>query len=342
MLKLARYLKSPHLIFFLEEFMPRNLIIDCDTGLDDAVALLLALRSPEFNVLGITCVNGNVNLNRVVINTLKVVDYSQNIVPVYAGASSCLLPEYSEDASQVHGSDGLGGLPFADSERSADSEHAVEFIVRTIMSAREPIDWVTLGPLTNAALALRREPRIANNVRMLTMMAGGVHSGNTRYMSEYNVFADPEAARIVFDSPMDKTMVPLDPLFNGGHLNKEDISRIREAGKEKPWCDMAAQIFDRTVRVVHELGRKQVIEEGAVSPPDLLAMAIAIDPSFGLCEDYQVFVETRGEYTRGMTVVDRRKYNRVKVHPDRKDVRVVMAADQKKYSNLILKTWLAS
>lgn len=321
--------------------MPRNLIIDCDTGLDDAVALLLALRSPEFNVLGITCVNGNVNLNRVVINTLKVVDYSQNIVPVYAGASSCLIPEYSEDASQVHGSDGLGGLPFPDSSRSAESEHAVEFIVRTIMNAKEPIDWVTLGPLTNAALALRREPRIADNVRRLTMMAGGVHSGNTRYMSEYNVFADPEAARIVFDNPMDKTMVPLDPLFNGGHLNKENINQIREAGKEKPWCNMAAQIFDRTVRLVHELGRKQVIEEGAVSPPDLLAMAIAIDPSFGISEDYQVFVETRGEYTRGMTVVDRRKYNRVKVHPDRKDVRVVMAADQKKYSDLILSTWLA-
>lgn len=208
------------------------------------------------------------------------------------------------------------------------------------MSASEPIDWVTLGPLTNAALAIRREPRICENVRMLTMMAGGVHSGNTRYMSEYNVFADPEAARIVFDSPLDKTMVPLDPLFNGGHLNKGNINQIRDAGKEKPWCDMAAQIFDRTVRLVHELGRKQVIEEGAVSPPDLLAMAVAIDPSIGTSEDYQVFVETRGEYTRGMTVVDRRKYNRVKVQPDRKDVRVVMAVDQKKYSDLILKTWL--
>ena len=179
------------------------------------------------------------------------------------------------------------------------------------MEASEPIDWVTLGPLTNAALAIRREPRICENIRMLTMMAGGVHSGNTRYMSEFNVFADPEAARIVFDSSMDKTMVPLDPLFNGGHLNKNNISQIRDAGKEKPWCDMAGQIFNRTVRLVHELGRKQVIEEGAVSPPDLLAMAVAIDPSIGTSEDYQVFIETRGEYTRGMTVVDRRKYRRV-------------------------------
>jgi inosine-uridine nucleoside N-ribohydrolase len=340
---MLEYRNYPELIsnLPLEEFMPRNLIIDCDTGLDDAVALLLALRSPEFNVLGITCVNGNVNLNRVVINTLKVVEYSQNLVPVYAGASSCLIPEYSEDASQVHGSDGLGGIPFPDSKRPVEDEHAVDFIVRTIMSASEPIDWVTLGPLTNAALAIRREPRICENVRSLTMMAGGVHSGNTRYMSEYNVFADPEAARIVFDSPLDKTMAPLDPLFNGGHLNKGNINQIRYAGREKPWCDMAAQIFDRTVKLVHELGRKQVIEEGAVSPPDLLAMAIAIDPGIGMGEDYQVFVETRGEYTRGMTVVDRRKYNRVKIQPDRKDVKVIMAVDQKRYSDLVLKTWLA-
>ena len=321
--------------------MPRNLIIDCDTGLDDAVALLLALRSPEFNVLGITCVNGNVNLERVVINTLKVVEHSGNPVPVFAGASSCMIPEYSEDASKVHGSDGLGGIAFPEPAKSVEKEHAVDFIVRTIMDAAEPIDWVTLGPLTNAALAIRREPRICGNVRMLTMMAGGVHSGNTRYMSEYNVFADPEAARIVFDSPLDKTMVPLDPLFNGGHLNKENISQIRAASEQKPWCDMAARIFDRTVRLVHELGRKQIIGEGAVSPPDLLAMAIAIDPGIGVMEDYQVFVETRGEYTRGMTVVDRRKYNRVKVQPERKDVRVAMAADQKKYADLVLRTWLS-
>lgn len=319
--------------------MPRNIIIDCDTGLDDAVALLLALRSPEFNVLGITCVNGNVSLDRVVINTLKVIDHAQNSVPVYAGASSCMIPEYSEDASKVHGSDGLGGIPFPNQKGRIQKEHAVEFIVKTLMEAEQPVDWVTIGPLTNAALAIRREPRICKNIRMLTMMAGGVHSGNTRYMSEFNVFADPEAARIVFDSPIDMTMVPLDPLFNGGHLNKGNISQIRDASS-KPWCEMAAKIFDRTIKLVHELGRKQIIEEGAVSPPDLLAMAIAIDPSISEIEEYQVFIETRGEYTRGMTVVDRRKYNRVKLQSDRKDMRVVMAADQKKYSDLVLKTWL--
>lgn len=319
--------------------MPRNLIIDCDTGLDDAVALLLALRSTELNVLGITCVNGNVSLERVKINTLKVVDHSENSVQVFAGAASAMIPDYSEDASKVHGSDGLGGLPFPDPKGEIEKEHAVDFIVRTIMSAKEPIDWVTIGPLTNAALAIRKEPRICDRVRMLTMMAGGVDSGNTRMMSEFNVFADPEAARIVFDSSIIKTMVPLDPLFNGGHLNKNNITAIRNAS-DKPWCDMASKIFDRTVRLVHELGRKQVVEEGAVSPPDLLAMAIAIDPTIGIFEDYQVFVETRGEYTRGMTVVDRRKYNRVKLQPDRKDVRVVLAADQKKYADLVLRTWI--
>lgn len=320
--------------------MARNVIIDCDTGLDDAVALLLALRSPDLNVVGITCVNGNVSLDRVTVNTLKVVDHSGKKAPVFAGATSPMIPEYSEDASKVHGSDGLGGIPFPDPKGRIEPMHAVDFIINTFMNANEPMDWITIGPLTNAALAIRKEPRICEHVRMLTMMAGGVDSGNTRYMSEFNVFADPEAARIVFDSPIEKTMVPLDPLFHGGHLNRKNIERIRDQ-KEKPWCEMAAKIFDRTVRLVHELGRKKIIEEGAVSPPDLLAVAVAIDPSIARIEDYQVFIETHGEYTRGMTVVDRRKYYRGEPLRGRRDVHVVLAADQMKYADLVLKTWLS-
>ena len=151
--------------------MKRYVIIDCDTGLDDAVALLLAIRSPELNVKGITCVNGNVGLENVVNNTLRVVEHSGEDIPVYAGARTALIPDrVREDASGVHGKDGLGGIPFPAPALKAQDQHAVDFTIETILAAREPIDWITLGPLTNAALAILKEPRITKNVRMFTMM----------------------------------------------------------------------------------------------------------------------------------------------------------------------------
>ena len=320
--------------------MARNVIIDCDTGMDDAVALLLALRSPEFNVLGITCVNGNVGLGHVVNNTLRVVEHSGKDVPVYAGYSAALMPGGEEDAAAVHGKDGLGSLPFPAPKKQAEREHAVDFIVRTLMEAKEPMDWITLGPLTNAAMAIRREPRIAEKIRMLTMMAGGVHSGNTTVMSEFNVYYDPEAARIVFDNDIPKTMVPLDPLWYGGRLNEENLANIQAAAAERPWCDMASQIFGKTTQIMTELNRYFKNEERYVSPPDLLAVAVAINPGIAEIEHHQVVVETSGEYTRGMTVVDRRRFTHLAKENKRQDVAIAMKADQQKYADLVLNTWL--
>ena len=320
--------------------MARNVIIDCDTGMDDAVALLLALRSPEFNVLGITCVNGNVGLGHVVNNTLRVVEHSGKDVPVYAGYSSALMPAGEEDAAAVHGKDGLGGLPFPAPKKQVEQEHAVDFIIRTFMDAKEPMDWITLGPLTNAAMAIRREPRIAEKIRMLTMMAGGVHSGNTTVMSEFNVYYDPEAARIVFDNDIPKTMVPLDPLWYGGRLTEENLVKLKAAAADKPWCDMASQIFGKTTQIMTDLNRYFENEERYVSPPDLLAVAVAIDPGIAEIEHHHVVVETTGEYTRGMTVVDRRRFTHLAKENKRKDVAIAMKTDQKKYADLVLNTWL--
>jgi len=320
--------------------MQRNVIIDCDTGLDDAVALLLAIRSPKLNVKGITCVNGNVSLSKVINNTLRVVEHSGKDIPVYAGASTALIPDKSEeDASHVHGKDGLGGISFPKPTTSIKPQHAVDYIVETIMNAEEPIDWITLGPLTNAALALLKEPRISKHVRMLTMMAGGVNAGNVTPPAEFNVFADPEAARVVFDSDIPKTMVPLDPLWDGGFLSKENIKQIANANQHL-WCEMASKIFQRTVRLVKELGRNPINGVGTVSPPDLLAVAVAIDPEIAVIQENYVSIETRGEYTRGMTVLDRRVYYRIEDQPNRSKVRIALSAHQEKYAGLILDTWL--
>ncbi len=315
----------------------RTVIIDCDTGIDDALALLLALRSPDFDVLGITCVNGNVTLDKVVINTLKVVDHSGKDVPVYSGAQFPLLPEKSENAPQIHGTNGLGDLSFPETRRQVEKENAIAFIIHTLMNSKSKMEIISLGPLTNLALAFREEPKIIQKIELLTMMAGAVDFGNTRPMAEFNVFADPEAAKIVFDTEIRKTLVPLDPLWHGGQINRPEILKI-EAASEKRWCDMTAKLLKRSIEMAEGSRRKYAMGEGAIAPPDLLTVAIALDPSIGKFENYQGFVETTGEYTRGMTVFDRR-WNRNYLEKSHKNqMAVCLSADQKKYSDLVLKT----
>jgi inosine-uridine nucleoside N-ribohydrolase len=317
----------------------RKVIIDCDTGIDDALALLLALRSTELEVLGITCVNGNVTLDKVLINTLKVVEHSGKAIPVYGGAYDPLLPEKSENAPHIHGTDGLGDLNFPAPKGHAEKENAIAFIIRTLMDCESNLDWISLGPLTNLAIALREEPRIIQKVRLLSMMAGAVDFGNTRPMSEFNVFADPEAAKIVFDSNLPKMMVPLDPLWHGGQINRPEIQQI-EANADKPWCDMAAKLLKRSVEMAEGSRRKYAMGEGAIAPPDLLTVAVAIDTTIGKFTDYQVFVETTGEYTRGMTVIDRRWNRNYADNTYKNQMAVCLSADQKKYSDLVLRTLL--
>jgi len=317
--------------------LKKNVIIDCDTGMDDAQALLLALRSPALDVLGITCVNGNVTLDKVIINTLKVVAHAGREVSVFRGAAQALIPERSQNAPEIHGSDGLGNLEFPAPASKATEENAVAFTIRTLMDAEAPIDWITIGPLTNAALAIREEPRILKHVRMITMMAGAIDFGNTTAAAEFNVFADPEAAKIVFEADIPKTMVPLDPLWHGGQVNQPFIDQIASC-KDLPWCEMTARIMHRTLEMAKGSRRRYAMGEGAVSPPDLLAVAVCIEPSIAHFENYQVRVETQGQYTRGMTVFDRR-WNRVYdegTHVNQ--MSVCLSVDADRYGQLLVNT----
>ena len=320
--------------------MTKQVIIDCDTGLDDAVALLLALRSPQLEVLGITCVAGNVSLANVLNNTLKVVEHSGREVPVYAGAAEPFVPKKAADASHVHGADGLGGLVFPAARRTAEAEHAVDYLIRATMQAPEAIEWITLAPLTNIALALQKEPRLVQKVKHLTMMAGGMDFGNATPMAEFNVYADPEAAKVVFESAIPKTMVPLDPLYAGGYLVEDDIAALR-AASDKPWCNMAASILGRDRNTASMLTRSPLPGGGVIAPPDLLTMAAVIDPAIMDFAEYRVFIETEGEFGRGMTAVDRRKYITPPNYADWPKMAVGLRADQKKYAAVLLHTWLA-
>ena len=317
--------------------MPKNVIIDCDTGMDDAQALLLALRSSAFNILGITCVNGNVTLDKVLVNTLKVVEHSGKAVPVFRGAAQALIPEKSQNAPEIHGSDGLGNLDFPQPVSTPADESAIAFTIRTLMDADAAMDWILIGPLTNAALAIREEPRILAKIRMLTMMAGALDFGNTTAAAEFNVFADPEAAKIVFEADIPKTLVPLDPLWHGGQVNKEYVDQIG-ARNDLPWCDMTAKIMRRTIEMAAGSRRRYAMGEGAVSPPDLLMIAVCIDPSIAQFERYQVRVETQGQYTRGMTVFDRRWNRAFDENTHINQMAVCLSADPVKYGKLLVET----
>lgn len=308
--------------------MPQQtVIIDCDTGMDDALALLLALRTPACDVLGITTVGGNVPLPQVMRNTLVMVEHAGREVPVYRGLARPLLapPITSESA---HGSDGLGDIGFPDPQREPAAEHAVDFLIRTFMAATAPITLITLAPLTNIALALLREPRLEERIPHLVMMAGSITGGNTTAVAEFNVYADVEAADIVFRSRIPKTMVSLDPIRKGARLYEADAAQI-EAGST-PW----GQAFARLLRRLLDYRKPR-----PVTPPDLAAVAVALEPALATGERWPVAVETRGQYTRGMTVVDTRR--RPAAESPEPHVNVITAIDHARFQALVLATLTA-
>lgn len=314
---------------------PRNVIIDCDTGIDDALALLLALRSPAFNVLGITCVSGNVRIDKVVRNTLTVVEQSGKNVLVYRGAYRALVG-VGETAEYVHGTDGLGDIGFPEPTRKEEKEHAVDFLVRSFMDSKEPIELITLAPLTNIAMALQKEKRLEERISSLVMMAGGIENGNSTVAAEFNIYADPEAADIVFQSQIKKKMmVALDPNRQGGGIHSSDVALLEAS--DNSWCKMGASLLR------YQLNRwqKYVGTEMPTTPPDLTAMGIAIDPTLAKAEMLHVTVETGGVYTRGMTVVDRRQFRGVFRPAPEPNINVVWTLDNTRYRKLVLDTYLA-
>ena len=307
-----------------------DVIIDCDTGVDDALALLLALRSPAFRVRGITCVAGNVDIDKVVHNTLVTVEHAGKQVPVYRGASAPLLCPL-ETAAYAHGQDGLGNIGFPSPVGHEEPEHAVDFVIRTYMEATEPVLLITQAPLTNIALALLKEPKLADRIPAMVMMAGGIDGGNVTAAAEFNVWVDPEAADIVFRSRIPKTMVALDPIRQGGTLDEDDIAAIEQSSA--PWCQMAARLLR------WQLSRRWASK---ISPPDLAAMAVAIDPDIAQSEMYHVAIETQGRHTRGMTVVDRRPFRRLREELPAPNVNTVTSIDNERFRRLVVSTWLTS
>ena len=186
-----------------------KVILDCDPGHDDAVAIMLAGKAPQIELLGVTVVSGNQSLEKTVTNALNVCQCLDIDVPVYAGCNRPLIAE-PHYAGFIHGTSGLDGPQFEPLKRSAEKGNAVNFIIDTLMSSSGNITYVSTGPMTNLALALRLEPRITEKIAKIVVMGGSIANGNITPAAEFNVWADPEAARIVFECDRPVVMCGLD------------------------------------------------------------------------------------------------------------------------------------
>ena len=278
--------------------LTRKILIDTDTASDDAVALLMALRSSNVSVLAITVVAGNVSVEQGTRNALFTVELCDSTVPVFTGAAAPLTRPL-EDASWFHGQDGLGDHGYQLTTRSAERDFAVDAMVRTI-EANPGIELITLGPLTNLALALRESPNLAANVSRCVVMGGApCCEGNVTPAAEYNFWVDPEAARAVLRSQLPIELVGWQLSRGAAVVNGQEIENI--LALQTKFAQFAIRSNDTAARAY----RTQTGEEG-VALPDPTAMAILLDPALSLIfSNHYMDVQVDSNITRGMSVVDR-------------------------------------
>jgi len=284
--------------FVILRRVKRPFLIDTDTASDDAVALIMALRAPEIQVLTITTVAGNVDLRQATRNALYTVELCNSKVPVFAGADRPLHGIHAS-ATWFHGQDGLGDHGYPPPRRAPEKQNGVDAIIDTIES--EPgLVLVTLGPLTNIALALQKNPGIAGKVSRCVVMGGApCCEGNVTPAAEYNIWCDPEAARIVMRSGLPIELIGWHLCRGEAVLNPSDIEQV--LGFDTPLAKFAIECNSHARRAF-------LIQSGedGICLPDPVAMTIALDPSVVTSQsEHFVEIETDSPLTRGMTVVDR-------------------------------------
>lgn len=271
------------------------IIIDCDPGVDDAIALLLAFASPELHVLGVTTVAGNVPMQRVVRNAQQVCELAgRSDIGIYEGCRRPMLRQLAT-AEEVHGESGLGGVTLPEPTMPVQKQHGVDFLIDTLMASEGDISLATLGPLTNLAIALIKEPRIALKIKKVVMMGGSISHGNITPSAEFNIYVDPHAAQVVFNSGLDLTMIGL-------HVTHTILStparldKIRAVGNSVG--QIAADMLDFYGKHERDLG----MEGGPLHDPCVIAYLLK--PELFAGRDFYVQVETCSSLTVGQTVVD--------------------------------------
>lgn len=274
--------------------MPIPVILDCDPGTDDAFALLLALASPEIDLLAVTVAGGNVGLDRTLPNTLGLMTLAGSAVPVHAGADRALLGAFVSE-ERVHGADGLGGvrLPIA---RDADPEPAIDAIRRLLRTAPEPVVLVGIGPATNLALALAAEPALLPRVARIVLMTGAWAEGNVTPAAEFNAWSDPEALAILLRCGRPVELVTLE-LTAQALATPARLDALRASGPGhclQALCDIQASVplsrrFDRKGAPLH----------------DPCAIAWLVRPALFTWRDCHASIDLGPGPSRGRTVIDR-------------------------------------
>lgn len=308
---------------------PKPVILDVDTGIDDAFALMLAAKHPALNLLGVSCVDGNCPLDQVVRNTLLVLEAAgRSDVPVAVGAARPLVAEPNY-ALAVHGDDGLGNVKWIEPRLKPVEQFAVEFMRDLILGHPEKVTLIPVAPLTNIALLLTEYPEVKENIEQLIIMGGSAGLGNATALAEFNIWHDPEAAQIVFSADVPTIMYGLD-VFYDVHIGERELIELRNSNKS-------------TAKLAGEIGKYIAGILGyPITIGDAGAVCAAIDPAGLVLETYPTAVITDKGPARGMTVVDRRPYRDTveneRALPDARDVSVALKVDSQRYAKLWLET----
>jgi inosine-uridine nucleoside N-ribohydrolase len=309
--------------------MTIRLILDCDTGTDDAVAIMAAALHPDLDLIAVTTVNGNVPLKNTTDNSLRVLDHISRDIPVYPGAPRPLVrPDFPVPRRVLNGEDGIHPLelPLPAPTSKARAKNAVRFLLDTYMDdANADVVLVAVGPLTNVALALSSEPSLASRIRKLVIMGGASGWGNVTGSAEFNIWVDPEAAETVFTAGIrDVLVVPLNATHSAA-LGLADCDRFDAIGT--PAATASADLIRH--RILHENG--QDAEHPTTAVHDALCIASLVNPNvLTEVDEYTVHVETAGTYTIGETVLDSRSWR-----TEGSNARVALRADAKQFADFL-------
>ena len=315
---------------------PRRVIIDTDPGVDDAMAILLALSSPELKVEALTVVAGNVETAQGLENALKIVSLANRCDVVVAGGAQHPLNQKLITAQFWHGKNGLAGVELPPSKCKADSRFGPDLIIEMVHKYPHELTLIPVGPLTDIALAVSKDPSIASLVRDIVIMGGSVSGGNVNGAAEANIYNDPEAAQIVFNAGWMVTMIGSD-VGERTLMTRKYLTELQAS--HGPESDFVAKLAD------FYLTRSEKSGYSGAAMYDPLAVGAVIDPTLVTLKDMHVDVETKGEFTRGETVANRTGSNENNVlHGDHYEIegvielkpnaRVCLASDADRFLNL--------
>lgn len=299
-----------------------NIIIDCDPGIDDVVALCFAIANEDkFNILGITTVAGNQSIENVTNNAIGLMSFLNKDIKIAKGSKSPLLRQ-KRPAINVHGANGVGDYQFTHT-KELYSNNAVVFLRDTIMASEEKVTLVPVGPLTNIALLIKTFPEVMDKIELLSIMGGSTGIGNTTQLAEFNIWADPEAARIVFDSKLPIVMSGLNVTHSTG-LFKEDIDELlKSTGRVTKMCG----------EIINFYFKGDHVRKGTFTPiHDACALMYLIHPELYKFKQMPVIVDCSEELNRGTTVCDFREW----IGNDESYPKVLVDVDLEKFREILL------